>query len=183
MNKLICTPRLSLDEGLGRDLITMVNHRLELYCEAKVSFVVSVIFHPGRPQTIIIQLFHDTFISLQKIPFCWQERGSSNATLTFVSNGDEFPNTFNKTYKSHPKFQGSLLVSLMHVFMSKINSEINTEFPVKSMNFFIASESMFRSTFDLVSANLLVPILRTVQMINPNSLGTASIHCDINIIK
>ena len=79
---------------------------------------------------MLIQLFHDTFIPLQKIPVCWQERGSTNATSTFFTDGDEFLNTFNKTYKINPKFQGSLLVVLMHVFMSKINGEINYAFPV-----------------------------------------------------
>ena len=64
MNELICTPGMSTNKELVRDLITMVKHRLEFYHEAKVSFVVGVILHPGRPQTILIQLFHDTFISL-----------------------------------------------------------------------------------------------------------------------
>ena len=129
-----------MNEGSGRDLIKMVNHRLQFYREKKVSCVVSVILHPDRPQTILIQLFHDTFILLQKIPVYCQKRESANATSTCVANGDEFLNTFNKTYKSNPKFQGSLLVALMHVFVSKINGEINPEFPVKAMNFFIASE-------------------------------------------
>ena len=130
MNKLICTPGLSMNEGSGRDLITMLKHWLELYHESKVSCVVSVILHQVLPQTILIQLFHDTFISLQKIPVCWKEHGSSNATSTFVTNSDEFLNTFNKIYNSNPKFQGSLMVALMHVFMSKINGEINPVFPV-----------------------------------------------------
>ena len=183
INKLIRTPGLSMNEGSGRDLITMVKCRLEFYREAKVSCVVSVILHPGRPQTILIQLLHDTFISLQKILVCWQELGSTNATSTFVTNGDEFLNTLNKTYKRNPRFQGSLLFDLMHVFMSKINAEINPEFPVNAMNFFIASDSMSRSTFDLVPANLLGPILRMVQRINSKSRGTDIIHCDMNSIK
>ena len=132
---------------------------------------------------MLIQLFHDTFISLQKIPVCWQELGSANATSTFVTNGDEFLNTFNKLYKSYPKSQGSLLVTLMHVFMSNINGEINSAFPVRAMNFFIESESISRRTFDLVSANLLLLSLHMVQRINANSRGTAIIHCDMNIIK
>ena len=74
MNKLICTHGMLTSEGSGRDLITMVKHWLELYHEEKVSCVVSVILHPVRPQTMLIQLFHDTFISLQKIPVCCQER-------------------------------------------------------------------------------------------------------------
>ena len=51
MNKLIHTYGLSMNKGLVRDLITMVNHWLELYREAKVSCVVSVILHQGRPKT------------------------------------------------------------------------------------------------------------------------------------
>ena len=132
---------------------------------------------------MLIQLFHDTFISLQKIPVCWKEHGSSNATSTFVTNSDEFLNTFNKTYKINPKSQGSLLVALMHIYMSKINGEISPAFPVKAMKFFIASESMSRMTFDLVSAKLLGPSLHTVQSINYKNCGTAIIHCDTNSIK
>ena len=120
MNKLICTPGMWMNEGLGRDLITMMKHWFQFYREEKLSCVVSVILHPSRPQTMLIQLFHDTFISLQKISVCRQECGSANAMPTFFTNGDEFLNTFNKTYKSNPKFQGSLLAALMHVFMSKI---------------------------------------------------------------
>ena len=182
MNKLIFTPGLWTKKGLGRDLITMVNHWLQLYRETKVSCVVSVILHPGRPQTMLIQLFHETLISLQKIPVCRQEHGYANATSTFVTNGDEFLNIFNKTYKSNTKFQGSLLVYLMHVFMSNIKDEINPAFSVKAMKLFIASESMSGRTFDLVSANRLVPILHTVQRINVKSCGTAIIHCDMNSV-
>ena len=161
----------------------MVNHWLEFYPEAKVSCVVSVIQHPGRPQTMFIQLFHDIFILLQKITVCQKEHGSANATSTFVTNSDEFLNTFNRTYKINPKFQGSLLVALLYVFVYRINSEINTAFPVKAKNFFIASESMSRSTFNLVSANLLGSRLFTVQSINAKILVTAIIHCDMNSIK
>ena len=160
-----------------------MKHRLEFYHEEKVSCVVSVIFHLGQPQTMLIQLFHETFILLHKIPVWRQERGYSNATSTFVTNGDEFMNTLNKTYKSNPNFQVSLLVSLVHIFMSKINGEINPAILVKKMNSFVASESIYRSTFNLVSANLLGPSLHTVQRINANSRGPAIIHCDMNIIK
>ena len=114
---------------------------------------------------------------------CTKQRGSTNATSTFVTNGDEFLNTFNKTYKRYPKFQGSFLFALMNVVMSKIIGEINLAFPVKTMNYFIASESMCRRTFDLDLANLLVPSLCTVQRINANSCGTSAIHCDMNSIK
>ena len=92
-------------------------------------------------------------------------------------------NTFNKTYKINPKFQGSLLVALMRVFMSKINGEINSAFLVKAMNFFIEYESMSRMASDLVLANLLGPSLCTVQNINAKSRFTAIIHCGMNIIK
>ena len=183
MNKLLFAPGMLMNEGSGRNLITMVKHRLEFYREAKVIFVVNVILHPGRPQTMLIQLFNDNFISLQKIPVCWQERVSANATSTFVTNGNEFLNTVNKNYKINPKFQGSLLVALMHVFMSIINGEKDLAFPVKSMNFFIVSESMYRRTFDLVLVNLMRPILRMFQSINAKSRGTAIIQCDTNSIK
>ena len=161
----------------------MVKHRLQFYCESKVSCVLSVILHPGIPQTMIIQLFHETFILLHKITVWRQERGYSNATPKFVTNGDEFMNTLNKTYKSNPNFQVSLLVSLVHIFMSKINGEINTSFAIKAINSFIASDSIYRRTFYLVSANLLVPILCTFQRINAKSRGTTIIHCDMNSIK
>ena len=148
-----------------------------------MSCVVSIILPPGRPQTMLIQLFHKNFISLQKMPVCWKERVSSNATSKIYTNSGEFLNTLNKTYKRNPKFQDSLLVALMHVFMSKINGEINPAFPVKAMKIFIASESMYRRKFDLVLANLLGPILHTVQRINAKIRGTAIIYCDMNIIK
>ena len=51
------------------------------------------------------------------------------------------------------------------------------------MKCFIASESMSRRTFDLVSENLLEPRLHTVQRINVKSRGTAIINCDMNRIK
>ena len=108
---------------------------------------------------------------------------SVNATSTFVTKGDEFLNTFNKTYKSNPKFQGSLLVALIHFFISKINSEINPAFPVKAMNFFIASELSYRRTLYLVSANLLGPSLCTVQRIVAKSRGKAITHYDMNSIN
>ena len=44
MNKLIHTPGMSMNEGLGRDLVTMVKHCLEFYREAKLSCVVTFIF-------------------------------------------------------------------------------------------------------------------------------------------
>ena len=75
------------------------------------------------------------------------------------------------------------MVALMHAFMYKINGEINTEFPVKAMKLFIASESMSGRTSDLVLANLLGPILCTVQRINAKSRGTAIVHCDMNSVK
>ena len=183
MNKLIRTPGLWMNKGSGRYFITVVKHWLKLYREEKLSCVVSVILYLGRPQTILIQLLHETFIPLQKIPVCQQECGSANATSISVTSSDEFLNTFNKTYKSYPNFQGSLLVALMHVFISNINGGINTAFPVKAMNVIIASDSMSRRTFNLVSANLLVTSICIVQRVNSNSCGTAIIHCDMNSIN
>ena len=75
------------------------------------------------------------------------------------------------------------MVSLMHVFMYKINGEINAAFPVKAMNFFIAYESISRRTFDMVLANILGTNLCTVQRINSRSRGTAIIHCEMNSTK
>ena len=74
--------------------------------------------------------------------------------------------SFIETYKRNPLFKSSLMVALMHVFMSKINGQVNPVFPVKAMNFFIASETLSRRTFDLMSANLMGPSLRTVQRVN-----------------
>ena len=44
MNKLMRTPELWMNEGLGRDLVTIVKHCLEFYREAKLSCVVTFIF-------------------------------------------------------------------------------------------------------------------------------------------
>ena len=68
-------------------------------------------------------------------------------------------NTFNETYKNNPKLKDSLLVALMHVFMSKISGAVNPEFPVKAINCFLATKSLSRRTFDLVSANFMGPSL------------------------
>ena len=54
MNKLIHTPGLWINEGSERDFIAMVKHWLQFYREEKLSCVVSVIFHTGRPKTMLI---------------------------------------------------------------------------------------------------------------------------------
>ena len=48
MDKFNRTPHQYVNEGSGRDLITMVKHRLEFYREAKVSYVVSTHLHLDR---------------------------------------------------------------------------------------------------------------------------------------
>ena len=93
----------------------------------------------------------------QNLPGYQQARSTGGVSSTFVANGDEFLATFINTYKAQPTFRDSLLIALMHVFMSKMNGQTNPELPVKAMNFFIAAEALSRNTFDLVSANLLGP--------------------------
>ena len=69
MNKLICTPGLWMNEGSGRDLLKMAKHWIQVYREAKVSCVVSVILHPGIPQTMLIQLFRDNSSCYRKYQY------------------------------------------------------------------------------------------------------------------
>ena len=48
MDKFNHTPQQYVNEGSGRELITMVKHWLEFYREAKVSYVVSTHLHIDR---------------------------------------------------------------------------------------------------------------------------------------
>ena len=81
-------------------------------------------------------------------------------------------------YNKNPQFKDLLLVSLMHVFMSKINGQSNPTLPPKALNFYIACASLYRKTFDMMSDNLLGPALRSVQRVDAKSHGSTIIECD-----
>ena len=102
---------------------------------------------------------------------------------SFVTNSDPFLTKFVDTYKKNPKMKESLLVALMHAFMSKLNGETNPEFTPIAMNFFISIESLSRKTYDMMSANLLGPCVRTIQQHNESSRNGAITQCDVEFIR
>ena len=77
----------------------------------------------------------------------------------------------------------SLLVALMHAFMSKLNGETNREFLPIAMNFFISIESLSRKTYDMMAANFLGPCVRTIQRHNQSSRNGAITECDVEFIR
>jgi len=119
----------------------------------------------------------------QKLSVCQQEHGQGNSKTSFVTNGDTFLTTFVDTYKKHPEIKDSLLVALMHAFMSKLDGERNPEFASIAMNFYISIESLSRKTFDMMAANFLGPCLRTVQRHNQSSRTGAITECGMDTIR
>ena len=86
--------------------------------------------------------------------------------LNGAKNTDLFLQAFTQMYREHVEFREGLLVALMRAFVSKANGHRNPEFPLCSMNFYVALEATSRKAFSLVSANMLGPSLRAVQQRN-----------------
>ena len=123
---------------------------------------------------------YEFYLQAKTIPAC-NESPKSNISL--IKNADPFLRTFTKLYEENVKFQSSLMVTLMHAFCAKVNGHKNPQFPVDAMNFFIASESISRKTFNFISENLLGPGLRSVQRTNAKSREELFIHIEKENIK
>ena len=103
--------------------------------------------------------------------------------MSFVTNSDNFLTTFVDTYYKHPEFKDSLLVALIHAFVSKLNGKINPEFSPIAINFYISIESLSRKTYDMISANFPGPCLCTVQKHNQSSRKGAITQCGMKFIR
>ena len=98
--------------------------------------------------------------------------------LNGTKSTDSFLQAFTEMYQEHVEFREGLLVALMRAFVSKANGHRNPEFPLCSMNFYVALEATSRKAFSLVSANMLGPSLRAVQRRNAMNKQEVFIICD-----
>lgn len=108
---------------------------------------------------------------VSKIPACTKASAATDipgsvGSLALVTNVDPFLKSFIDLYTNNKDVRDSLLVALLHGFVSKLKGHKNPRLPEKALNFFIAADATSRKCFDFVSANVIGPCLRTIQRHN-----------------
>jgi hypothetical protein len=96
------------------------------------------------------------------------------STVDHMESPDKFLAGFLEMYSKHKeKFSMSLLHGLIEAAIAKMSGYANPEFAVKVINFYSVLEASGRKGFNIASANLFGPSLRTIQRHSRRLRGSA----------